>query len=188
MRTERENQETGIFLVEENLQRHQAIGPNNTVHWSDYEMKGTCFQEASPTRSVTQTGSEHERLSPSPEWEESSNWTEHQAALARHDAWQLQEELHRTTGAYKDVQSTHLFRGYPSIKEEATASTSKPIMKSKNRCFSTCDWELLRSPPGEKNTIRQTNKLLGKQTAHGIVRFTSDANAYIQELGTFFST
>ena len=44
----------------------------------------------------------HKGLQTSPDLEESNeDWTEYQEELARHSAWKLHTELHKTKGAYK---------------------------------------------------------------------------------------
>ena len=55
-----------------NLDRQVAGGPNNSVHWSAYDVKFACVQDANPSRNVIQPRTRHDRNPNCPDLKDSS--------------------------------------------------------------------------------------------------------------------
>ena len=110
----------------------------------------------------------------------------HDTKLANH------KDLYKVTRAYNGAHSCNFFEGFSPRKEEATASTSKPIVKSKDRMCSVDSGASLHMmgvhslAPQERETIRRINNYLELRVAHGIVRSAKVPEVYIQGLGKYF--
>ena len=117
----------------------------------------------------------------------SADWTEDRKDVARHTAWTLHKELYKIKGPYQDVKST-FFKGYSPDEEEANASTSTTIMKSQDRMH-TVDSVASSHVMGLTSLVRKDEKTIRKKKQRTgwnckIVRSTTEAETYIQELGT----
>ena len=113
-------------------------------------------------------------------------WDKHWKEQCQHSAWMLHTDLYKIEGHYEDVHRATR-RSTPVRDETRHTDTRQEIHRRRWRISPSAGIHFSDAAGIEQLFEKKTNNVLGVQTPNGAVESKTEADVFIQELGTSFS-